>query len=200
MISLTYAQRTVDQACRGEIRTRQVFHNGIDIHFRSFHQRDGRIDDLNQVVRRDIGGHTHGDTCGAINKQSGYTGRQNQWFVLLPVVVRSKIYSFLVQVSQQFMCQLRHTDFCVTHGRRGITIDRTKVTLSIHQHVAHRERLCHANDGVIDGRITMRMVLTNDITHYAGRFFVSLIPVITQHTHRVEYASVHGFQAVADVR
>jgi len=83
------------------------------------------------------------------------------------------------------MGNLRQTDFRITHCRGGVAVDRTKVTLTIYQHVAQGEWLRHTNDGVINGGITMRVIFTDDVTDDAGRFFIGFIPVIAQYVHGV---------------
>jgi hypothetical protein len=72
--------------------------------------------------------------------------------------------------------------------------------LSIDEHIAHRKRLGHAYDGVIDRRIAVRMVFTNDVTDNPGRFLVWLVVVIAELSHRVQDSAVYRFQAIADIR
>ena len=52
------------------------------------------------------------------------------------IVVRDKIDGLFLEIFKQRVGDLGHTDFGVTHGSSGVTINRTKVTLTIHQHVA----------------------------------------------------------------
>ena len=51
-------------------------------------QRDGRVDHLRQVVRRNVGGHAHGDAVRAVHNQRRNARRQNRW---LPSTVSSKL-------------------------------------------------------------------------------------------------------------
>jgi len=199
VVSLMYTLGAVDNACCREIRSRQMLHDATDIQFGIFNQGDGGIDDFIDIMRRYIGSHTNSDTGGAIDQQPRNTGWKNQWFVFGFIVVRAEIDRFLVEVGQEFVGQLGHANFCITHGRCGITINRTKVTLAIDQHVAHRKRLCHADNGVIHGGITMWMVFTNNITHHSGGFFIGFVPVVAQYTHSVKYAPVNRFQAIPDI-
>ena len=48
------------------------------------------------------------------------------------------------------MGNLGHADFRVPHGRRRIAVNRTKITLAVHQHVAQGKILSHTNNGVIN--------------------------------------------------
>ena len=59
-------------------------------------------------------------------------------------------------------------DFRVTHGRSVVSIDRAEVALAIHQHVAQRKVLRHANNGVVHRAVAVGMVFANDVTHDTG--------------------------------
>jgi hypothetical protein len=47
--------------------------------------------------------------------------------------------------------------------------------------------------------VTVRVVLTNDVTHNTRRFFVSAIPVVVQFVHGEQHTTVHRLQAVSGV-
>ena len=199
MVSLVYSRRTIDQTCSRKIRPWQMLHDAINVKLGIFNQGDGGINDFIQVMRWNIGGHTNRNAGRAIDQQSGNPGWHNQWLVFGFIVIWTEVDGFLGKISQQFMGQFRHADFGITHGCCGITVYRTKVTLAIHQHVTHCKRLRHTNDGVVNGRITVRMIFTNYITHHAGGFFVCLVPVITQFTHGKKHTPVYRFQTIPDI-
>ena len=90
------------------------------------------------------------------------------------------------------MRQLRHANFGVAHRRGRIAIYRAKIALSVDQWVAQRKRLRHTNDGVIDRRVTMRVIFTDNVTHDTRRFLVGLVPVVIELVHGKEHAPVHG--------
>ena len=92
-----------------------------------------------------------------------------------------------------------HAHFGVAHCRRSVAINGAKVALPVHQHVAHRKWLCHADDGVVDSRIAVWVIFTDDITDDSRRLFVGLVIVISQFPHRVQDTAMHGFQAVPNV-
>src|SRR5690554_6227622 len=71
-----------------------------------------------------------------------------------------------------------HTDFCITHCRCAVAVNRTEVTLSIYQGVTHREILRHTHDSIVNSRVTMRVVFTDYVTHHTGRFLIRLVPVV----------------------
>ena len=152
-----------------------------------------------EVVRRDVGCHAHGDAFRAVYQQRGKAGGQHQRLLLAAVVVVAKINGFFFNIRQHFVGDFCHADFGVTHGGGGIAVHRAKVALPIHQHIAQRKGLRHAHDGLIHGRIAMRVVFTDYIADYAGGFFICAVPVVFQLVHGVEHAAVHGLQAVAHI-
>ena len=119
--------------------------------------------------------------------------------MLRAIVVGAKVDGFLVDIGKQFMRNLRHPDFGVPHGRGIITIHRTKVTLTIDQHVAQGEILGHTHDSVVHGSIPVRVVFTDDVADDTGRLFIRTIPVVTQLVHGKKHTSVHGLQAITNV-
>ena len=98
------------------------------------------------------------------------------------------------------MGDLAHADFGVTHRRRIVAVYRTKVALAINQRVTHRKRLRHTHNGVIHGRVTVRVIFTDHVTDHTGGFFVRLVPVIAQHIHRKQHPAVHRLQAIPHIR
>ncbi len=75
---------------------------------------------------------------------------------------------------------------CITHCRRGVAVNRTEVTLTIHQHVTQREWLRHTNDGVSytaespwDGIYRLR--------HQRHGQIFSFVPATSQYAHGVKY-------------
>ena len=109
-----------------------------------------------------------------------------------PVVVLCKIDGFFFEVCQQRVRQLRHANFGVAHRRGRIAIYRAKIALSVDQWVAQRKRLRHTNDGVVDRRVTMRVIFTDNVTHDTRRFLVGFVPVVIELVHGKEHAPVHG--------
>ena len=116
-------------------------------------------------MRWDIRCHPHSNTRRAINKEVGDSGGQNGRNSFGPIVIVDKVDRFFIEIRKQSMGNLSHADFGVTHGSRGVTVDRPEVSLTIHQWVAQGKILCHSNDGVVDRRVAVGVVFTNDITH-----------------------------------
>ena len=182
-IGLLDAARAVDDAGRGEVRTRDMLHQVLDAQVRVVDQRNAAVDHLGQVVRRDVGRHADGDAGGAVDQQIRDPGRQDRRFGLLLVVVGDEVDRFLVEIGEQFVRDLRHAHFGIAHGRRRVAVDRTEVALAVDQHVAQRERLRHAHDRVVDGGIAVRVILTDDVADDARGFLVGLVPVVAKFAH-----------------
>ena len=189
----------VDEARCREIGPGQVFHQARHVDRRIFDQGQGRVNDLAQVVRRDVRGHADRNTRRPVDQQVRDLRRHDTRFALGTVVVLDEVDRLLLDVGEKLRGNLRHAHFGVTHGRRRVAIDRAKVALPIHEQVAHRERLGHANDRVVDRRVPMRVIFTNDVTNHSRRLLIRLVVVVTQLAHGVQHASVNGLETVPDV-
>src|SRR5690606_9204451 len=199
-IGLHDAGTTIDDAGGRKIGTRHVFHQLVDGDGGVGHHGDAGGDDLAHVVRRNVGGHAHGDTGGAVHQQVGHLGRQHHGNLFGAIVVVGEVDGFLVEVGHQIMRQTLHADLGVTHGRRSVAIHRTEVTLTIHQRITQRKILRHAHDGFVDGGIAVRMVFTDDVAHDTGGLLVGLVPVVAEFAHREQHASMYGLQTITHVR
>ena len=67
---------------------------------------------------------------------------------------------------------LRHAHFGVAHRRRRIAVDRAEIALAVDQQVAHRERLRHAHDRVVDRGIAVRVILADHVADHARALLV----------------------------
>ncbi|OIQ70118.1 hypothetical protein GALL_482710 [mine drainage metagenome] len=157
------------------------------------------IDHFIEVVWRNVGGHADRNAARAIDQQIGQSRGQHQRLFFRPVVVGSKVHGFLVQISQQLMRNFGQPDFGVAHGSGVVAVNRAEITLTINQHMAHGKGLRHTHDGVIHRLVSMRVILTNHITHNTRRFFIRLVPVVAELMHGKQYTPVHRFEAIARV-
>ena len=71
--------------------------------------------------------------------------------------------------------------------------------MPVGKHITHREILRKTNDGIIDGSISMGVVLTQDLTDDARRFFIRLGRSHARLEHGVEYSTMHGLKSVSNV-
>ena len=116
------------------------------------------------------------------------------------VVVRAKIDRVFVDVLEQHFGELCQARFGVAHGRRRIAVDRAEVALAVDQHVAHAERLRHANQRVVERLVAMGVVVAHHLADDLGRFAVAAVGAQPGLEHAVENAPLHRLEAVANVR
>ncbi len=163
------------------------------------HEASG-VDGFPQVVRGNVGGHTHGDAVGAVHQQVGETGRQHLRLLQAFVVVGLEVYGFLLQVAQQFHGGLVQARLGVTHGGGGVTVDGAEVAVAVNQRQTHAEGLGQAHHGVVHGRVAMGVVLANHVAHGTGRLHVRLIGGVAAFIHSVQNAAMYRLQAVTHIR
>ena len=139
----------VDDACCGEIRGFDIFHqlrNGdliiVDI-------SDDTVHAFAEVVRCHVGGHTDSDAVGAVHQQGWDLGGQHGRFLQGVVEVVLEIDSILLQVVQHLLAYSLEAGFGVTHGCGAVAVHGTEVALAIHQRIAQRPGLGHTHHGVI---------------------------------------------------
>src|SRR5205807_5270062 len=94
------------------------------------HQRDGGIDDLGEIVRRNFCGHANSDAVGTIDQQIRYARGKNFGFDFAVVVVGAEVNGFLVEVLEQRGGDLGELGFGVAVGRGRIAVNGAKVSLS----------------------------------------------------------------------
>src|SRR5690606_33104970 len=93
--SVTRGGTAHDLAPGREVRARDDIQQGFIGNVLVVQQGDRGVDHFAEVVRRDVGRHTHGDTARAVDQQVRDTGRQNDRFQFLFIVVRLEIDSVL---------------------------------------------------------------------------------------------------------
>jgi hypothetical protein len=135
-VAVLHALHAVDDACGREVRRGDDFHQFVDGSVRVLQQVQAGVHHLVEVVRRNVGGHAHGNTGRAVDQQIGQAGGQHQRFFFGTVVVGAEVHRLFVDVRQHFVGDLREADFRVAHGRRAVTVHRAEVALAVHQHVA----------------------------------------------------------------
>src|SRR5262249_21246454 len=129
----------IDVGAGREVRALYDFQNFFERGGRIVHQHDRCIHDLGEVVRRDVGGHSHGDPARSIDQQIGNARREHTGLDRGFVIVGDEVDSLFVDVFHQRAGDAHEAAFGVTHGRRWVAIDGTEVTLSIDQRIAQRE-------------------------------------------------------------
>ena len=72
--------------------------------------------------------------------------------------------------------------------------------MHINQWQSYLPVLGHADHGIIDGGIAMRMIITNDKTDRFGRFAVGMIPRIAVMIHGIQDSSLYRLESVTGIR
>ena len=142
-------------------------------------------------MRRNIGCHTYRNTNSTIDDQIRKTCRHNFRFCFLTIIVRSKIYSIFINVTQQFHGNLAHSRLGISHSCSTITIHRTKVTMTLYKHITVTEILCHTYHSIINSSISMWMILTNNFTYDTCRLLKRLAGNNTQLIHRMQNTAMY---------
>ena len=116
------------------------------------------------------------------------------------VVVGTRSTVSMLEVGEHVDRRLRDMRLGVSHRRRRAAVDRAEVALAVDQRVAGRERLRHADEGRVDDRLTVRVVV-------AGRVAADLRALSelgprteVEVVHRNQDAALTRLQAVPDVR
>ena len=199
-ITIFDAVDAVNNAGCREVRCWNNVHQIVDGCLGIAQQMQTGVDHFVEVMRRDIGCHAHGNTARPVDQQIGNAGGQNQRFLFRPIVVGAEVHGLLVQIGQQFVGDFGKSDFCVAHRGSVVAIDRAEIALPIDQHMAHRKILRHANNGVIDRLVAMRVVFADHVAHNTRRLLVCAVPVVVELMHGKQHAPVDGLESVPGVR
>ena len=163
-IGLADSGPAANETTGGKIRSGNDLHQLVNSQVRIVNKGDQPVHDLGQVMGRNLGRHAHGNTLGTVDQDIGYLGGQDRWFLQRVVIIGDKINGLLIQVGNDFLIQPGHPGLGIPHGRRGIAIHGTEVSLAVYQGIAKGKILGHADQGIVGGRITVGMILTNNVT------------------------------------
>ncbi len=157
------------------------------------------IDQLSDIVRRDICRHAHSDPCGAVGEEIGKGRRQNRRLFETAIVVGAIVYRVFGQTFEHRFGNHCHARFCVTRGGRVIAVDIAEVALSVNERIAHVEVLCEASHRIIDRSITVRVEITHCVARNLCRLEETACRTEAQAAHRIEDTAVHGFEAITGI-
>ena len=150
-------------------------------------------------MRRDFRRHPHRDAVRAVDEQVRHARRQHRWLFRGLVEIGDEVHRLFLDVREQLLGHARQAALRVAVGRRGVAIHGAEIPLAVNQRVAHVEALRHADQGVVNGRVAVRVVFLDDLANHARALDVALVGGVALLVHRVENAAMHGLQAVAHV-
>ena len=204
VLALTLLAEAIDDAAGGKVRAFDEVHqffagNVVDL-IEAVDYKDQRVDDLAQVVGRDVGRHTYGDAAGTVDEQVGQRRGQDIRLAQRVVEVVVPADRILFQVLEHEVGDSRQSCFGVAHGRGVVAVDAAEVTLPIDQRIAQAEGLRHAHHGIVDGGVAVRVVLAQHLADDARALLVRLVVGQRQVVpHRVEDTAMDRLQPVAHV-
>ncbi len=169
---LRYASRTPDASdddrAGREVRALDVLHEVVGVRLRLVDQLDDRVDDLAEPVRRHVRRHADGDPGGAVDEEVREARREHGRLAARLVVVRDEVDRVHVDVPQHLGRETREPALGVPHRGGRVVVDVPEVALAVDERVAQRERLRHANEGVVDRLVAVRVVVAHDVADDAG--------------------------------
>ena len=189
-----------DNATGRKIRTRQNGHEFLGRNIRVVEHHACGINGLAKVMGWNIRRHADSDTIRAIHKEVGKAGGKHRRLLQAFVVVGIPIHGLFIEVAQQFHGRFGQARFGVAHCCGGVAVNRAEVAMAIDEWNAHGKILREANHGVVHGGIAMRVIFANNIANRAGRFAMRPIRGDAAVVHRVQDSTMHGLQAIANVR
>ena len=182
---------THDDSTSWEVGARQNTHKVVNGAIGVVDHHAGGVDSLAEVVWRNVCCHTNCDTCRTINEQVGEASWQNRRLFKRLVVVGVPIYSVFVEVAKQLHRRLCQARLGVAHSCCGVAVDVAKVTVTIDQGNSHREPLRKANHRIVDRRVAVGVVLTNNFADRPSGLLVRLIREDASLVHGVENTAVY---------
>ena len=203
-VSVLDAAPPDDQPATGEVGALDAGHRGLEEFLPGgvgMGQRplDGVVD-LAQVVGGDVGGHAHRDARGAVHEEVREPRRQHRRFGVPVVVVGFEVDGVLFDVTDHLDGQRSHLALGVAHRGGLVVALGTEVALPGDEGMPHRPWLRQAHQGVVDGAVAVGVVETHHIADHAGTLVPAAVGPVSAVPHRVQDATVHGFEAVAHVR
>ena len=189
-----------EDAPGGEIRPLDMLHQIVQGTVRIVDQGADAINDLPQIVGRNVGCHTHGNAHGAVHQQVREPGGQHHRLLEPVVVVGHEGYRVLADVRQHLHSDFRHSRFRITICRRRISVHGAEVAVAVHQRIPQREGLRQPHQCVIHGGVSVRMVPAQHGAHRIGAFSVCLVRGQSVFVEGVQDPAVYGLQPVPHIR
>ena len=190
-ISRTDAAAAHDNAAGREVRALDELADLVHLRLGMVDDIAGAVDDLREVVRRDVGRHADRDAGRAVHQQVGEAGRQYDRLLALLIEVRLEIDRVFLDIRQHVVRQLGHAGFGITVSCRRVAVHGTEVAVTVDQRIVQRERLRHTHHRVVNRCVTVRMVAAEHITDGRCRLAVGLVRGQAVLVHRVQDTAVY---------
>ncbi len=198
LVGVTDAVEAHDLAARGQVGAGDVAHQVVQRRLRRGDEVPQGLDDLDEVVRGDVGRHADRDAGGAVDDQVGDRRRQDDRLGLARVVVGLEVDGVLVDGRGHRRGGRRHPALGVTH-RGGGVVGRAEVAVPVDHRQPHGPRLGHPDQRVVDRTVPVGVQLAHHLADHAGALDVAPVGAHAHLVHRVEDPSLHRLEAVAGV-
>jgi len=119
--------------------------------------------------------------------------------VFAVVVIRAEIDRVFIDVLEKRAGNSRQSRFRIPHGRWRIAVNRTEVPLSIDKGVAHRKRLRHTHQRVVNRGVAVRVVLTQHFADDLGALARRAVVVQPHLVEAVQDPAMHWLQTVPHI-
>jgi hypothetical protein len=200
MLPLPLLRRVENLAAGGEVGPLDIPAELRDADVFVIQQLDQRRAHLAEVVRRDVGRHAHGDAGRAVDQQIRDPRRQDDRLGFRPVVVGPEMDRGLLDLGEHFVADAREPALRVAHGRRAVAVERPEITGAVHERIAQRERLRHADERLVQRHVAMRVVAAHHVADDRGALAVLRVGGQALLPHRKEDAALYRLHPVPDVR
>ncbi len=199
-VRLADADASEDRRSGREVGTEHELHQVFDRRVRVVDEVQRRVDDLAQVVRRDVRGHADRDAAATVHEQVREARRQHERLLVLSVVRLAEVDGLLVDLAEQLHRELREPRFGVARCRGPVgRVGRTEVPVPVDQRIAQREVLRHARERVVDRLVAVRVVVRHHVADRVRGLAVLAVGPHALDVHPVEDAPLHRLQPVARV-
>ena len=158
------------------------------------------LGNLTQVMRRNIGRHTHSNTRRTVDQQVRDARGQNGRLQGLAVVVGLEINGVFVDVTHHLKGNGSHLGLGVSRRCSTVVTGGAEVTLTQSQRVTHNPALNQTHQSVVDSAIAVGVELTHHVADHAGALIEGSVRAVAAVVHRVDHAAVHGLEAVTHIR
>src|SRR5699024_5464507 len=155
--------------------------------------------DLAQVVRRDVRGHPDRDPGGTVDQQVRDASRQHDGLLGAAVVVGPKVDGLLVDVPEHLHGRRCEFALGVAHGGGRVIARRPEVAVRVHQRHAHGPPLGEAYQGVVDGAVPVRVIVTHHVADDPCALEVPPVGAVSAVVHGVQHALVDRLEAVTNI-
>ena len=131
---------------------------------------------------------------------NGQLGGQDGGFDFISIKVGYEIDGIELYVSQEGVVREgSEAALGVSHGGGGVGVDGTEIAVSVNEGCVGGESLRESDEGVVDGRISMGVVLAQDFADDPSALAVSPAGGEVESAHGVEDAAVDGLESIAGV-